>query len=520
MASYQIATPEKFTFRQPDKWQTWIRRFERFRLASGLEEKGEESQVNALIYCMGPEADDILASFNLSADDSKIFDTVKAKFESRFIKKRNVVFERAKFNLRKQEESEAVDTFITSLYQLSEHCNYGNLRDELIRYRDRSTRQETLHEAPNGRWIDTRKGSGNSTPTRDVKREQAALKQDDITGESIDRLWTKRPPYRPGGRKQDDALAPPTFTRAPHPTCMKCGRGPHSKYVCPARAATCNKCPKVGHNGDCCRNKAVREVSSECAQEASAFLGAMGESKDDSNPWKVSLKLNSVPVELKIDTGAEVSVIPESVFKKLEGIALIPMSKTLYGPGSHVLFVSGKFTATLQLDKQEVREEMFVIPELKNALLGQPAIKSLNLLSRVCSVESDTAKIVADHPKLFEGLGNLEGEYRIELKPEAEPFALSTPRRVAITLMAKVKAELEEMERSGIISRVDEPTDWCSGMVIVPKSDGRVRICVDLSKLNESVKRNRHILPSVEQSLAQLGGATVFSWVLAGQIAS
>ena len=98
-----------------------------------------------------------------------------------------------------------------------------------------------------------------------------------------------------------------------------------------------------------------------------------------------------------------------------------------------------------------------MIPELKNALLGQPAIKSLNLLSRVCSVESDTAKIVADHPKLFEELGNL-GEYRIELKPEAEPFALSTPRRVAIPLMEKVKAELEEMERSGIISRVDQPT--------------------------------------------------------------
>ena len=43
-----------------------------------------------------------------------------------------MVFERAKFNLRKQEKNEAVDTFITSLYQLSEHCAYGNLRDKLI----------------------------------------------------------------------------------------------------------------------------------------------------------------------------------------------------------------------------------------------------------------------------------------------------------------------------------------------------------------------------------------------------
>ena len=44
---------------------------------------------------------------------------------------------------------------------------------------------------------------------------------------------------------------------------------------------------------------------------------------------------------------------------------------------------------------------------------------------------------------------------------------------------------------------MNQPTDWCSAMVVVPKNDGRVRICVDLTKLNESVKRGRHILPSV-----------------------
>ena len=48
-------------------------------------------------------------------------------------------------------------------------------------------------------------------------------------------------------------------------------------------------------------------------------------------------------------------------------------------------------------------------------------------------------------------------------------------------------------------------------MVVVPKWNGKVRICVDLTKLNESVKRERHILPSVEQTLAQTGGARYFS---------
>ena len=44
-------------------------------------------------------------------------------------------------------------------------------------------------------------------------------------------------------------------------------------------------------------------------------------------------------------------------------------------------------------------------------------------------------------------------------------------------------------------------------IVVVPKSNGKVRICVDLTKLNTSVCREHHILPSVEQTLAQVGDA-------------
>ena len=77
--------------------------------------------------------------------------------------------------------------------------------------------------------------------------------------------------------------------------------------------------------------------------------------------------------------------------------------------------------------------------------------------------------------------------------------------------MGKVRAELERMEQLGVIAKVEVPTDWCAGMVVVPKPDGNVRICVDLTKLNESVCRERHILPAVDQTLAQLAGAQVFT---------
>ena len=65
----------------------------------------------------------------------------------------------------------------------------------------------------------------------------------------------------------------------------------------------------------------------------------------------------------------------------------------------------------------------------------------------------------------------------------------------------------------GVISLIQEPMDWCVGMVPVQKKNGQVRICVVLTQLNESVKRDLHPLPTcmLEHVLAHLAGAKVFS---------
>lgn len=81
------------------------------------------------------------------------------------------------------------------------------------------------------------------------------------------------------------------------------------------------------------------------------------------------------------------------------------------------------------------------------------------------------------------------------MKPGSTPFTLTTPIRVALPQMKKVKEELERMEKLGVISKVDTPTNWCAGMVVVPKPDGRIRMSVDLMKLNESVLQETYPLP-------------------------
>ena len=151
--------------------------------------------------------------------------------------------------------------------------------------------------------------------------------------------------------------------------------------------------------------------------------------------------------------------------------------------------------------------------------MGRPGILALDLIARIHTLQ-EVDKFVIRYPKLFQGLGTIQGEYRISLQEGAKLFALSAPRRVPLPLMAKVKLELQRMEELGVIKKVEQPTDWCAGIVVVPKPNGSLRLCVDLTKLNVSVRRERHVLPAVDQIVAQLSGAKVFTklrkcWILA-----
>ena len=129
---FQVATPSPFNFAKPEEWPKWLKGCERFCQASELCKKSEESQGNTMLYSMGEKFDDILQSFCLSEEELKKYEMVVAKFQKHFISRRNVIFERAKFNSQKQEEGENVDLFITALYGPAERYGFGSLHNELI----------------------------------------------------------------------------------------------------------------------------------------------------------------------------------------------------------------------------------------------------------------------------------------------------------------------------------------------------------------------------------------------------
>jgi len=131
-----VQCPEQFNFSTPAEWPKWIRRFDRYKSASGLAAKDEVEQINTLIYLMGDQAEDIFLTFTFAtAGEEKKYAPVVKKFEKHFIVRRNTIYERAKFNARVQLDGEPAEQFITSLYGLVEYCEYSSLKEEMIRDR-------------------------------------------------------------------------------------------------------------------------------------------------------------------------------------------------------------------------------------------------------------------------------------------------------------------------------------------------------------------------------------------------
>ena len=85
------------------------------------------------------------------------------------------------------------------------------------------------------------------------------------------------------------------------------------------------------------------------------------------------------------------------------------------------------------------------------------------------------------------------------------------PRRVPVALRERLRETLEELVQQDILALVTQPTEWISSMVIVPKKDGKLRICLDPKDLNRAIQCEHYPLPTIEEIVTHLHGARVFT---------
>ena len=88
--------------------------------------------------------------------------------------------------------------------------------------------------------------------------------------------------------------------------------------------------------------------------------------------------------------------------------------------------------------------------------------------------------VLKAYPKLFTGLGKLKGEYNIRLNEDAKPFCMT--RRVPLHALGRLEKEITRLTVLDVIEPAEEPTEWCASVIVVPKSNGDIRMCVDLTK--------------------------------------
>ena len=150
-------------------------------------------------------------------------------------------------------------------------------------------------------------------------------------------------------------------------------------------------------------------------------------------------------------------------------------------------------------NQQTVPFRVFVLNNNCDNLLSRDPALRLGLVKRLENINDLAFGEVQCNP------------IKIRLRDDATPYSISTARRIPLPLLPEVEQELQRMEENGVIERITEPTDWCAPMVPVMKKGGGVCICVDLKKLNRAVKRERYMLPTLEDVMHKLKGSTVFT---------
>ncbi|KAJ8014442.1 hypothetical protein DPEC_G00040260 [Dallia pectoralis] len=279
----------------------------------------------------------------------------------------------------------------------------------------------------------------------------------------------------------------------------------HQAATCWCKEMDCRACGKKGHIERACRNKKSSEKLSktvnqkDTSQKKKYVYAVEQESTEvsDSSEEEVILKILTVaggtpgyyvspllegqPVRMEIDTGAAVSIVSESIYKKtLKHLTLKHGHIVLKTYTGESVAVRGIITVTVQLNGQTEKLPLYVVKGNYPSLLGRSWLENINLdwPSVLTMTHGDTGlpALLEKHGKVFNGeLGSMKNiTVKLNIKPDSKP-KLMKARPVPYAIRPKVEADLDALVNNKVLEPVTV-SEWATPIVPVLKKDGGIRM--------------------------------------------
>lgn len=320
--------------------------------------------------------------------------------------------------------------------------------------------------------------------------------------------------------------------------CIRCGSSKHLADRCPFRQATCFKCNKPGHIARLCRSggKPVGLSKStsqpyqgrntlsvdDCTEEESAIdnVSVFAVGTPQVRPIVVKIVVNGTTIEMEVDTGAAVSLVSERTWKQIRGQVKLRKADVVLRAYNHMrLKVLGEAELQVQYGGRRYELLLRVVKEDGPSLIGRDWLQQIKLdWSAMCHWISPSQSdqmvktLMHKYADVFKAeLGTMKGiKAKLVLKAGAVPRFIR-PRPIPFALKEAVEQELHHLEEQGILRRITH-SSWAAPIVVVPKKDGRVRLCGDYKMtINQYLEVDRYPLPKPNDLFATLAGGQKFS---------
>ena len=256
-ASVHLPAPQPVRITGHDTWsnrEAFHEQWKDYEIASGLPNKPETIRAATLRTIMGRDCRETLKRLEIPPDDRDKPQVILEKLEEYFKPLRNVIYESFVFNSRKQQPGESIREYVDALQRLAMTCDFGTLRDRLIRDRlvvgcsDEETRARMLHKDS----LDLTKAIEMCRAAEAMQRQLPSISD----GGSAERQYTGTPDeVHTVCRGQTTSSR---FKRSNDrvQNCRYCGQA-HEAGKCPAFGTICRNCGKRNHFARVCRQNSV-----------------------------------------------------------------------------------------------------------------------------------------------------------------------------------------------------------------------------------------------------------------------